>query len=501
MLKMSSAPRLLVDGLSKRFGATAALTQVSLAACAGEVHAVLGENGAGKSTLMKILAGAERADAGSITLDTTSYAPSDPLAARRAGVAMVHQEPLLCPDLSVAENILLGDEPTRFGVIDRRELLARAERALDQVRGERVIDPRARVSTLTVGDRQLVSIARALAGREAAKVIILDEPTSSLSAPEAERLFEVVARLCGGGATVLYISHFLEEVQRVAQRYTVLRDGKSVATGEVKSTPLDEIVRAMAGRTVARTAKSARTAGDVVLSIEGLAGREKPSSATLELRRGEVLGIAGLVGSGRTELLRVIFGLDPVVRGTVRVGVVAGRCSPARRLAQGVGMSSEDRQREGLAQSMSIADNLTLSRLAPLGPLGLVLPSRRRATAARWIEKLAIRCHASEQPVGQLSGGNQQKVALARLLHHGVDVLLLDEPTRGIDIQSREQIYRLIDELVSQGKSVVLVSSQLPELLATCDRIAVMCKGALGTARDARDCDEHALLMEATGAA
>ncbi len=492
--------RLAIVELAKRFGATAALSGVTLGARAGEVHAVLGENGAGKSTLMKILAGAERPDGGAIHLDGEPYAPGDPRAARRAGVAMVHQEPLLCPHLTVAENIVLGDEPARFGWIDQKAVRARAAAALELVRGSEPIDPDEPVAGLMAGARQLVSIARALAGQVPAKVIILDEPTSALSAPEAEGLFAVVERLSGEGATVLYISHFLEEVERVADRFTVLRDGKSVATGVIGETPLDEIVRAMAGRALVRRARVAASAGEVILRVEDLTGAKKPIGASLELRRGEVLGIAGLIGSGRTELLRAIFGLDRVRRGTVRVGAAGGAGSPARRLEQGVGFQSEDRQREGLAQNLSIADNLTSSKL-DFGPAGLIVPARQRRAAARWIDELKIRCEGPDQRIGELSGGNQQKVALARLLHHGVDVALLDEPTRGIDVQSREQIYQLIAELAGRGAAVLLVSSQLPELLAVCDRIAVMQRGRLGAARPTAEWDEHRLLLEATGVA
>jgi ribose transport system ATP-binding protein len=490
---------LAVDGLGKRFGATVALSAVSLTAEAGEVHAVLGENGAGKSTLMRILAGAERADEGEIRLAGERYAPKNPLAARRAGVAMVHQEPMLCPHLSVADSVALGDEPVRFGLVDRRARDERVRRALELV-GAEALDLDAPVGGLAVGERQLVTIARALGGGSP-KVVILDEPTSSLTAPEVEKLFAVVERLCEGGAAVLYISHFLEEVERIADRFTVLRDGRTVAEGAMAETPLENIVRAMAGKDVERAERGERTPGDVVLAVTGLTGRDKPLDATLELRRGEVLGIAGLVGSGRTELLRAIFGLDVVRRGEVRVGAAIGPGSPARRLAEGMGLLSEDRQHEGLALGMSIADNMTLSKLAPLGPAGWVLPGRQRAAAAKWIERLAIRCQGGEQRAGELSGGNQQKIAVARLLYHGVDVALLDEPTRGIDIQSREQIYGIIDELAQSGKAVLIVSSQLPELFRVCDRIAVMRRGRLGEARAIGEWDQHRVLMEASGAA
>jgi ribose transport system ATP-binding protein len=494
--------RLALRGVSKRYGATRALDGVSLEATGGEVHAVLGENGAGKSTLMKILAGAVRPDAGTIELDGRPFAPSSPAAAREAGVAMVHQEPMLCAHLSVAENVMLGAEPEAFGLVRKRELVARARAALIEVTGEPTVDLDLPAGRLPVGQRQLVSMARALA-QGAARVLILDEPTASLGSADRGRLFAAVERLRADGRIVLYISHFLEEVQRVAQRFTVVRDGRSVATGSLEGSRLEDLVEAIIGRKLEQLFhKSTREPGEVALSLEGLAGAgDLPRDCSLQLRRGEILGIAGLVGAGRTELLRAIFGLDPVRRGTITVGAWSGAASMRERLDQGVGLLSEDRKGESLAQTMTIADNVTLSRLDGLGPAGLVLPGRQRAVAERWTTELAVRCNDVGQPVGELSGGNQQKVALARLLHHDVDVLLLDEPTRGIDVGSRAEIYRLIDALAAKGKAVLMVSSSFPELLGTCDRVAVMHRGRLGEARPAADLDEHGLVLAATGAA
>ncbi|HEY8090076.1 MAG TPA: sugar ABC transporter ATP-binding protein, partial [Polyangiaceae bacterium] len=341
-------------------------------------------------------------------------------------------------------------------------------------------------------------LATARAAGGTLRVLVLDEPTSSLGAADVDRLFGLVRDLAAGGTTVLYVSHFLEEVARIAARFTVLRDGKTVlAGGDVAATPMNDIVRAMAGRDVdSAFPRTPRSAGEVVLSARDLAGSALPVAASFELRRGEVLGIAGLVGAGRTELLRVLFGLDRVASGEIRVGTAAGPASPARRLAQGIGFASEDRKGEGLATSLSVADNLTLSRL---GPSGFALPSRTRADAARWIGELSIKCSGPAQPVVELSGGNQQKVQLARLLHHGVDILLLDEPTRGIDVGSKAQIAGLVDGLAASGKAVILVSSWLPELLGMADRIAVMTRGRLGPARPVGECTETGLLAEAVG--
>lgn len=490
--------RLALTGLKKAFGAAQALADVSLVAAAGSVHAVLGENGAGKSTLMKLLSGAETPDAGELRLDGALFRPASPEAARRAGVAIVYQEPLFCADLTVRENILLGSEPTRHGLVDRAKSRAVAARGLERV-GLNAALLEARMGDLAPADRQLSCIARALCNEDC-KVLILDEPTSALTGADTERLFQIVRRLAEGGVTVLYISHFLEEVERIAEEYTVLRDGRSVAAGRVAGTTREQLVSLMAGRAVTELfPRSARTLGETALEVRELSGRRLPQGVSLSLRRGEVLGIAGLVGSGRTELLRAIFGLDARASGQVLVGGIAVAAKPVALAAHKVGLLSEDRKGEGLAESLSIAENVTLSGRASLGPWGFALPSRSARTAQRWIEKLGIRCRGPGQIARALSGGNQQKVALARLLDQDVDVLLLDEPTRGIDVGSRADIYRLIDELASRGKAVLLVSSYLPELVGVCDRVAVMVRGKLGPARPARELSEHALLLEATG--
>jgi ribose transport system ATP-binding protein len=490
-----SPPRVVLRDLRKSFGSTAALGGVDLTAGAGEVHAVLGENGAGKSTLMKVLAGVVAPDAGAITIDGVSWAPRGPADARARGLAMVHQE------LALAANVALGIEPARFGFVRARHMARLVGDALGRAFGDRRIDPATRVSELSVADQQLVEVARALATAQAAggslRVLVLDEPTSSLGAADVDRLFALVSDLASAGTTVLYVSHFLEEVARIASRFTVLRDGRTVGAGEVASTSIDVLVRLMAGRDVGSAfPRTERQVGEVVLAARELAGTRLPVDASFELRRGEVLGIAGLVGAGRTELLRAIFGLDRVRRGELRVAAFVGPASPGRRLAQGVGFASEDRKGEGLATSLSVADNLTLSRLGPSGPS---LPGRTHAAAARWIEQLGIKCSGPDQPVAELSGGNQQKVQLARLLHHDVDVLLLDEPTRGIDVGSKAQIAGLVDALAARGKAVLLVSSWLPELLGMADRIAVMRRGKLGASRPAGECDEASLLAEAVG--
>jgi ribose transport system ATP-binding protein len=496
--------RLSVRSVRKAFGGTRALDDVSFDVRAGAVHAVLGENGAGKSTLMKIVAGAVAPDAGTLLLDGAAYAPADPLAARRRGVAIVYQELSICAHLSIAENIVLGAEPSRMGFVSRARVRERASRALEPVTAGRAALPLdLPAGRLSAADQQLVEIARALA-QDDCRLLIVDEPTSSLGSEDVERLFATLGALRERGLAILYISHFLDEVRRIADDFTVLRDGRSVATGRVADTPNEALVEAMAGARVESRGRSARVTGEVVLSLAELSGERLPERASLELRRGEVLGIAGLVGSGRTELLRAIFGLDPVRSGAVRV-LAAGpaadaRVSPRARLAQGVGLLSEDRAREGLALGLSVAKNLTLSRLSPIRSRGLLSRARERAVTESFTQKLGIRTSGPDQRTGDLSGGNQQKVALARLLHHDVDVLLLDEPTRGIDVRSRAEIHRVIDELCRKGKAVLVVSSHLEELLSLCDRIAVMHKGTLGEARPNVGLSERDLLHEAAGA-
>jgi ribose transport system ATP-binding protein len=429
-------------------------------------------------------------------LDGVPYAPREPLAAREAGVAMIHQELSLAPHLTVMENITLGVEPARrpLGIIDRNRMRQIAAAALAEL-GHPEIAPDAIAADLPPAVQQLVEIARARA--IGCRVLVLDEPTSSLTHTDVRKLFELIGRLKAQQIAIVYISHFIEEVNQVSDRFVVLRDGRHAGDGTTRDTRSEAIVSLMVGRRVDDLyPRGSRERGGAMLDVEAL----QPGDATFTLHRGEVLGIAGLLGAGRTRLLRTIFGLEPVQGGRIRVAAYTGPATPHDRWRQGLGILSEDRGGEGLARGLSIADNITLSHLAPLGPRGFVWPSRQRAAAARWIDRLDIRCADPRQPVEQLSGGNQQKVAVARLLHHGVDVLILDEPTKGIDVGSKAHLYRLIDEMVGAGKAVLLVSSYFPELLGVCDRIAVMSRGRLGAARDVTEWNEHSLLMEASGA-
>jgi ribose transport system ATP-binding protein len=494
-------------GVSKRFGATRALDRVDLSVQSGEVLALVGENGAGKSTLMKVLSGAIAPDHGQMWLDGQPYRPRNPLDARRHGIAMIYQELSLAPHLSVIENILLGVEPT-WGPFVRWSLMRRRAVAAMREIGIGHVAPDTPVGRLSLAHQQMVEIARAVALES--RVLILDEPTSSLSRGDIDRLFALIRSLRARGVAVVYISHFLEEAQEISDHYAVLRDGELVGTGSTAGTSIDRIIALMVGRDVTELYPRSprRVDGDVVLDVRELAGPPMLKSASLRLRRGTVAGIAGLKGAGRTEFMRALFGLDRVSSGEIRIGGFAVPATPRQRWAQGVGMVSEDRKQEGLAFGLSVADNITLPRLTGLGPLRFVLPSRQRGAVMPWINRLQVKCATPTQRIDTLSGGNQQKVALARLLHADVDVLLLDEPTRGIDVGSKAQIYRLIDELAAgdaaagrRPKAVLIVSSYLPELLGICDEIAVMSRGRLGPTRPVAEWNEHRLILAATGKA
>jgi ribose transport system ATP-binding protein len=471
---------LRMRGIRKSFGAVQALCGVDLDVRAGEVHALVGENGAGKSTLMKIVSGALSPDAGAIDYAGKPFAPRSPAHARRSGIVMIYQELMLAPHLSVAENITLGVEPQRFGWL--RDPLTEVKRTLELL-GHGHIDPATPVRTLGVGEQQIVEIARALLLD--ARLIIMDEPTSSLSAQDVDALFSVIRALSARGVAIVYISHFLEEVRRLADGYTVLRDGMSAASGRMADTSLDEIIRAMVGRTLSDMfPRREHTIGDTVLSAGDLSSPPSLERAGFSLRRGEIFGIAGLIGSGRTELLRCLYGLRKVKSGNVlpRGKTLPGHHAPRRSLDAGMDMLSENRKEEGLAVSLPLRDNMTLSslrRLSWLWPLSIIRGRRERESVSHQCTALGIRSSGIMQKTGDLSGGNQQKVALGRILIDESEVLLLDEPTRGIDVGSKVEIYRLIGDCACAGKAIIMVSSHLPELLGVCDTLAVMHRGVL----------------------
>jgi len=490
---------LSMRGVTKSFGGVRALRGVDLEVKRGEVHALIGENGAGKSTLVKILSGALRGDNGEIVFDGGLFEPRDPLHARRSGIAMVYQELNLAPHLTIEENLTLGIEESRFGVIRRGIYRERIERALSMLHHPD-LKPEMRVLDLSPGARQLVEIARGLIIES--RVFVLDEPTSSLSHYDTEHLFEVLKILKNQGVSIIYISHFLEEIKHVADRFTVLRDGETVGVGDVRSTPTDRIIEMMVGRSLTEMfPRVEHEIGEELFSVGKLKGSGLPVDVSFSVRRGEIFGIAGLVGAGRTETLRTLFGLLPRKAGDVRLVTVPNigvAPSPHRMINAGVSLLSEDRKNEGLALTRSIAENITFSILPRIARMGIVGDGAIEKVAERSSGRLSIKLNRVTDKVESLSGGNQQKAALARLLEEDGDVFLLDEPTRGVDVGSKVEIFRLIGELAKQGKAVIIVSSYLPELLGVCDTIAVMHRGVLGDKRPVGEWDEYTIMNEAT---
>ncbi|NIH85282.1 sugar ABC transporter ATP-binding protein [Amycolatopsis granulosa] len=470
--------RLAVRGLVKNYPGVRALDGVDFHLAAGEVRALLGKNGAGKSTLVKILSGALRADAGRVELDGQVVQPAGPAEARAAGIATVHQELSLVPELTVAENLLLGrwhEAGTRGPLISPAAMAAYAQRHLG-VLGV-AIDPKAKVGALSVAQQQMVEIARALS--YGGKVLILDEPTSSLATAEVAALLELVRRLAADGLSVVYVSHRMDEIPRVADSVTVLRDGQHVATRPISEANTAQIVDMMTGGAIhSHRPRTTAAAGRTVLSVSGLSTADKVRDVTFELREGEVVGIAGLLGSGRTELLRCLSGLTTPASGSMRLdGQPFRPRNPRQAIRAGVGLAPEDRKREGLALGMSVSANLVMASLPAVRSRGLLSAGRERRTATASCTRLSVKTPSLRTAVGTLSGGNQQKVVLGKLLNAGTRVLLLDEPTRGVDVEAKDQIYQLIRDLAATGAAVLMVSSELEELFEVCDRLLVLRDG------------------------
>ncbi|MCB9890135.1 MAG: sugar ABC transporter ATP-binding protein [Planctomycetes bacterium] len=485
-------------GVAKRFGGIRALDGVDFHVRGGELVAVCGENGAGKSTLMKILAGIHRPDAGQLEMDGVRIELESVRSAQSHGIALIHQELELCDNLTVAENVGLGDEPRHFAFVDRRRLEETARLALTRLGLE--IDPRTPLGDLTIGHRQMVEIAKALARR--ARVLILDEPTSSLSRAEADRLFDVLDGLRDEGTAIVYISHRLSEIRRLADRVVVLRDGQLAGTLDHDEIEVDRLLTLMIGEPLeAHVRDASRRSGDeAALSLENVSTSSWPrATVSFSVAHGEVLGIAGLVGAGRTELLRAIFGID-TREGVVRVdGVAVPTARPRAMQRAGVAFLPEDRKFEGLLLEASVLDNLTLSALPRWSRFGFVDRTACARAAAEIVDELRIKCDYFERPVGELSGGNQQKVVLGKALLQDPNVLLLDEPTRGIDVGAKQEIWTRIRGLADQGLAVVFVSSEFEELTALADRVAVLSRGNLVAMLSHAELDETTLLDLAAG--
>lgn len=477
---------LTVLGVCKRFGITQALDGVSVAMYAGEVHALMGENGAGKSTLGKAIAGLHKPDSGSISVGGRSLALGSIQDATAAGIRIVHQELAQCPNLSVAENLCLHDLPTSMGMIDRDRMNRRASRLLAKLAPE--IDVQAPLGTLAPGRRQIVQIASSLDDESGTpRIIIFDEPTSSLSIAEAERLMQIVRSLAAEGLLCIYVSHRMNEIFSCCDRITVLRDGKFVATSVIKEVSEAAVVSQMIGRTLdssgsrrAAHAKAAAATAPTALEIRNMSSPGKLTDVSLSVRSGEILGIGGLVGAGRSELLDALFGLDRRATGEVRIGgspLEPG--NPRAAIAAGLGYVPEDRRLQGLFFDMGVDENIALPFMPLLAKLGVRAAAAEKADVLSRIRRLQVKTATLQSRPGELSGGNQQKLLLARWMDERTKVLLLDEPTRGIDVGTKAEIYKLVWQAADAGMAVVLVSSEMPELLLLSDRIVVLCEGEM----------------------
>jgi len=494
-----SEPLLSFRSIDKAFGRTIALSGVSLNVYRGQVHVLAGENGAGKSTLVKILMGVETPDSGEMLWKGRPHSPRHPSEALARGIAMIYQELNLALHLPVYANVFLGRELRRTGFVRQT---AERERARELLRTLGVdIDPNMQTRKLGIAQRQLVEIARALGAD--AELIVMDEPTAALSEQESENLFRVIDSLRERGVAVIYISHHLEEFGRIGDVITVLRDGRSVWHGDASETSPSDIIRHMVGRTIDELyPKKRREPGEVLLRVKNLSSPNGTKNACLEVRAGEVVGIAGLMGAGRTEMLRALFGLDIGYADEVTVdNVRIARLSPSRMVRRGAGYLSEDRGDEGLATNLSVGVNMTLSAPQRVSRYGVVSYGTMGRVSQELIDGFRIKVGSSTQKVAELSGGNQQKVALARLICADAKVLLLDEPTRGIDVGAKSEIYQLMNRLTAEGRGVVFVSSYLPEILGMSDSVYVMHNGGLSRKYPVHEVDQEKLMAMATGVA
>jgi rhamnose transport system ATP-binding protein len=497
-LAAGARPMVELRQVTKSFGAVQALADGTIQLYGGEAHALLGENGAGKSTLVKILAGVHQPDGGEVLIDGQPVAFSGPAASQAAGISIIYQEPTLFPDLTVAENIFLGRQPLTSGRrIDHRRMYQQAADVFARLGV--TIDPRRPARGLSVADQQIVEIAKAISFN--ARLFVMDEPTAALSSVEVNRLFEVVRTLRSQGAAVLFISHRLEEAFAICQRVTVMRDGRFVRTDPIEALTVDSIIRSMVGRDLsALYPRTDSTAGDVVLDVRGLGRQGVFSDVSFSVHAGEIVALAGLVGAGRSEVARAIFGIDKRETGTV---TVRGRRLPAGRpqaaMTAGIGFVPEDRRQQGLVMDMGVDHNVALASLRRLSRFGLIRRASEGRLAAEWARRLQLKFGRLSNPVWTLSGGNQQKVVLGKWLSRQPSLLIIDEPTRGIDVGTKAEVHRLLDELVRSGVAVLMISSELPEVLGMADRILVLHEGRLVRELSRAEADEGAVMRAATG--
>ena len=468
---------LQLEGIQKRFGGVTALRQGTLGVNAGEVHLLMGENGAGKSTLMKIVAGMQTADEGRFLWRGQPVTFGSPRDAAEAGISMVHQESLLAPHLTVAENIFLGRESASYGFVPRERLRQEARHLIEQygfpLRAE------TQVRELSPAGKQMVEICRAI--RHGSSLLIFDEPTSSLSEAETREVFRIVAQLKARGVGVIYITHRLDELRTIGDQVTVLRDGETVHTSALADLSMDQLIKHMVGREVSQVYQRERMErGQVRLKVQGLTRAPLLQNISLEVHAGEILGIGGLIGAGRTELCRAIFGIDQIDAGSIEVdGVVRSIRSPREAVTAGLAYITEDRQKTGLALGLPIGQNITLASLDRVSHYGMLNQTAERAVETKFMERLRVKAANTLQLVGRLSGGNQQKIAIAKWLAREASIFLFDEPTRGIDVGAKAEVFALMEDLARQGAAILMVSSELPELVQVADRILVMRQGQL----------------------
>ena len=493
-----AAPLLEVRDVSKSFGAVAAVQGVSFPLYGGEAHALVGENGAGKSTIVKMLAGVHRPDTGTLAVDGVDVDFANPAAAKAAGIAVIYQEPTLFPDLSVAENISMGRHP--LGVLHSIDRGAMRDHATELFTRLGVhIDPDRPARGLSIADQQIVEIAKALSSQ--ARILVMDEPTAALSGVEVERLFSVARSLRDEGAAVMFISHRFEEITALCQRVTIMRDGKHVSTELVDELTVDQMVRLMVGRDLdALFPKLDVTPGDVVLEVEGLTRAGVFKDVSFSVRAGEIVALAGLVGAGRSEVMQAVFGVDKRDAGVVRLhGRTLKADSPRAAMSAGMALVPEDRRQQGLVMDLSIERNVNLPRSRSLSRLGMLVGGRERREATEWTKRLQTKYRRLSDTVGTLSGGNQQKVVLAKWLATAPQVLIVDEPTRGIDVGTKAEVHRLMSSLAADGVAVVMVSSELPEVLGMADRVLVMREGRIVAEIPRAEATEESVMFAAMG--
>ncbi|HEY1222768.1 MAG TPA: sugar ABC transporter ATP-binding protein [Acidimicrobiales bacterium] len=498
MSESSVEPILVMEGVAKYFGAVVALANGSIELFAGEAHALLGENGAGKSTLVKIIAGVYPADRGTYVFDGQVRHFHGPHDSQEAGIAVIYQEPTLFDDLNVAENIYLGRQPLGFGRrINRREMRKQSRAIFGQLGVD--IDPNRKAKGLSVADQQMVEIAKALS--KDARVVVMDEPTAALSPEEVRRLFTVVANLRQRGVAILFISHRLEEVYEICQRVTIMRDGSFVRTDLIGDIKIEEIVRSMVGRDLSTLfPKSAIEAGAEVLRVERLTREGTFYDISFSVNAGEIVALSGLVGSGRTEIARAIFGIDKYDAGSVFVnGAKLKKSSPLRAMHAGMGFVPEDRRQQGLVMDFGIDHNVALASLERLSHGLLLFRNAEQTLAADWALKLRLKYGKLTDEVNTLSGGNQQKVVLAKWLAGQPKLIIVDEPTRGIDVGTKSEVHRIIDDLAQSGVAVLMISSELPEILGMADRVLVMREGRLAATINRSDATQEKVMLAATG--